>query len=304
MIEVRELVKRFGDTPAVDRLSFTVVPGAVTGFLGPNGAGKSTTMRMVLGLDAPTSGVALVDGRPYRELPAPQRAVGALLDARAVNPRRRARDHLRWLCDAGDLPRSRADETLELVGLTAAAGRRAGDFSLGMLQRLGVAAALLGDPRTLVLDEPINGLDAEGIRFVRGLLRRLADDGRAVLVSSHVLREMEQTADRVLVIGRGRLIADATVEEVTRRAAGTFVRVVSPDAARLRAAVQRAGGSAAAVDGTLEVTGLDAPAIGDLAAELGLRLHELAPQRASLEEAFLELTDDSVEHRAHAEAAA
>jgi ABC-2 type transport system ATP-binding protein len=303
VIQARGLTKRYGSTVAVDRLTFDVEPGVVTGFLGPNGAGKSTTLRMILGLDHPTSGTVTVGGRAFRDLPAPMREVGALLDARAVHGARTARRHLRWLARAGALPRARVDEVLELVGLTDAADRRIGGFSLGMAQRLGIATALLGDPRVLLFDEPINGLDPEGIRWIRTLLQRLAAEGRTVVVSSHVMSEMEETAQHVLVIGRGRLVAATTIDELTRRGGIRRVRVVSPDAARLAPLVHRAGGDVTAHgDGLLVVEGLDAAAIGDLAAAEGLRLHELTPQRASLEEAFMELTRDSVEYRAAVDA--
>ena len=298
MIAVRDLGKRFGSTVAVDGLSFDVLPGRVTGFLGPNGSGKSTTMRMILGLDRPTAGSVTVHGRPYRDAPAPMREVGALLDARAVQGGRTARAHLRWLATAGGVPRSRVDEVLELVGLADVAGRRIGGFSLGMSQRLGIAAALLGDPRTLLFDEPINGLDPEGIRWIRVLLRDLAAGGRTVLVSSHVLTEMEETADHVVVIGRGRLVADTGMAELTARAGGHVI-VRSPDAAALAELLRGAGADVEpAGDGALTVTHMPAPRIGDLAADRGVRLHELAPQRASLEQAFMELTRDSVEYAA------
>jgi ABC-2 type transport system ATP-binding protein len=299
MIEVRELSKRYGDTVALDRVSFDVPAGVVTGFLGPNGAGKSTAMRMILGLDLPTAGSATIGGRAYRDLPAPLREVGALLDAKAVHPARTARAHLRWLARAGGIAVSRVEEVLGLVGLGDVGGRRAGGFSLGMSQRLGIAAALLGDPGTLLLDEPVNGLDPEGILWVRTLLRRLAAEGRTVVVSSHLMNEMQETADHVLVLGRGRLLADADIGEFTRRSAAGQVRVVSPDAGRLAALLAAAGGTAAAdPDGALLVTGLDAARVGDLAAEHRLRLHELIPRRASLEAAYLELTRPSAEYRA------
>jgi ABC-2 type transport system ATP-binding protein len=298
MIQARGLTKRYGDTVAVDALSFDIRPGVVTGFLGPNGAGKSTTMRMILGLDHPSAGSVSVGGRRYRELAAPLREVGALLDAGAIHGKRSARNHLRWLADAGGLPRGRVDEVLELVGLADVAGRRVGGFSLGMSQRLGIAAALLGDPATLLFDEPMNGLDPEGIRWIRTLLQRFAAEGRTVVVSSHLMHEMEETADHVLVIGRGRLIADTSISELTLRAAGNHVHVASPDAAALGGLLARAGGLVTEDDdGALSVAGLHAPQIGDLAAEHGLRVHELTPRRASLEAAFMELTEHSVDYR-------
>jgi ABC-2 type transport system ATP-binding protein len=300
MIQARGLTKRFGDVRAVEDLTVDIHPGVVTGFLGPNGAGKSTTLRLILGLDRPTAGTVTVAGRRYRDLAAPMREVGVLLDARAVHGKRSARNHLLWVAQAGGLRASRVDEMLEMVGLADVAGRRIGGFSLGMSQRLGIAAALLGDPGTLLLDEPINGLDPEGIRWIRTLLRRLAAEGRTVVVSSHLMHEMEATADHVLVIARGRLIADASMEEFTRRSTGHHVHVVSPDAAALRALVERAGGrvsDGADGDGALAVDGLEPDRIGDLAAENGLRLHELTPWRSSLEAAFMELTQDNVDYR-------
>jgi ABC-2 type transport system ATP-binding protein len=298
MIQARGLTKRYGDTVAVDALTFDIRPGVVTGFLGPNGAGKSTTMRMILGLDHPSAGSVRVGGHRYRELAAPLREVGALLDAGAIHGKRSARNHLRWLADAGGLPRGRVDEVLELVGLADVAGRRVGGFSLGMSQRLGIAAALLGDPATLLFDEPMNGLDPEGIRWIRTLLQRFAAEGRTVVVSSHLMHEMEETADHVLVIGRGRLIADTSIADLTLRSAGNHVHVSSPDAAALGALLERAGGLVTeGDDGALSVARLPAPRIGDLAAEHGLRVHELTPRRASLEAAFMELTEDSVDYR-------
>ncbi len=298
-IEAQGLSKRYGATVAVDGLSFTVRPGLVTGFVGPNGAGKSTTLRLILGLDAPDAGSALVNGRPYAELASPLREVGALLDARAAHPGRSARDHLRWLAASNGLPRRRVDEVLALVGLERAARRRVGGFSLGMAQRLGIAAALLGDPPILLLDEPVNGLDPEGIRWIRGLLRSLAAEGRAVLVSSHLMGELEGTADHLIVIGRGRLLADAGVRELLDGATGARVTVRTPEAAEVMAVLARAGATVTSTDvDTLTVAGLDAERIGDLAAEQGLRLYELSPQRASLEETFFDLTGDAVEYSA------
>ncbi|GII85016.1 multidrug ABC transporter ATP-binding protein [Sphaerisporangium siamense] len=309
MIEVRGLGKRHGDVPAVDGLTFDVRPGVVTGFLGPNGAGKSTTMRVILGLDAPSEGGARVLGSRPADLPAPMRAVGALLDAGAVHPRRTARDHLRWLALSNRLPRGRVEEVLDLVGLTAAAGRRAGGFSLGMLQRLGIAAAMLGDPEVLVLDEPVNGLDPEGIVWIRTMLRDLAAEGRTLLVSSHLMAEMALTADRLVVIARGRLVADTTVDAFARPE-GVLVR--TPAARAFARALVASGASAVHHDpghggrglqdvpdgGELVVSGMTAEEIGRLAAAEGVVLHELTPRRASLEDAFMELTRDAVEYGA------
>jgi ABC-2 type transport system ATP-binding protein len=295
VIEVRALTKRYGPTLAVDRVTFDARPGVVTGFLGPNGSGKSTTMRLILGLDHPTSGTATVHGRPYRELVAPLREVGALLDAKAVHGNRTARRHLTWLARAGGIPLRRVEEVLDLVGLTAAAGRKVRGFSLGMSQRLGLAAALLGDPATLLLDEPVNGLDPDGIRQVRLLLRRLAAEGRTVLVSSHLMAEMEETADDVLVIDDGRLLADTTLAELIRRHGGGRVRVVAPQPERLTGVLTAVGGQVLPeADGALEVSGLTAARIGDAAADAGLALHELTPLRGSLESAFLDLVEAEV----------
>jgi ABC-2 type transport system ATP-binding protein len=299
MIEVCGLSKRYGDTRAVDRLSFTVQPGKVTGFLGPNGAGKSTTMRLILGLDRPDEGTATIGGRPYRDLAEPLRVVGALLEARAVHSGRSAYNHLLVLAQTQGLPRRRVDEVIDLIGLREVSGRRAGGFSLGMSQRLGIAAALLGDPRVLVLDEPVNGLDPEGIRWIRNLMKHLAGEGRTVFVSSHLMNEMAVTADHLIVIGRGRLIADCPTGDFIARSSHRSVRVVGPDRVRLTQAIGAEGGQVAATDdGALTVSGLDAAAIGELAFRAGLMLHELTPQLASLEEAFMELTHDSVEYGA------
>ena len=267
MIEARDLVKRYGSTVAVSDLSFSVRPGMVTGFLGPNGAGKTTTMRMILGLDAPTQGSVTVGGRSYRDLPAPMREVGALLDAKALHGGRRARDHLLCLARSNGIPRSRVDEVLRIAGLEGVARRRAKGFSLGMAQRLGIASALLGDPAVLIFDEPVNGLDPDGIHWVRTLMRALAAEGRTVLVSSHLMSEMALTADHLLVIGKGRLIADTSVDEFVRSSSRQSVHVRSPQAA-------------------------------ELAAAHGIALAELVPVKASLEEAFMELTRDSVEYQA------
>jgi len=300
MIEVRGLTKRHGPVLAVDDLTFDVRPGVVTGFLGPNGSGKSTTMRTILGLDAPTEGAATIRGRSYAGLPVPMREVGALLDANAVHPRRSARAHLMFLARANGLPPSRVDEALGLTGLESVAGRGAGAFSLGMLQRLGLAAALLGDPEVLILDEPVNGLDPEGIRWIRALLRGLADEGRTVLLSSHLMSEMALTADHLLVIGRGRLIADDPLDAFT--GGGESVLVRTPAAPRLRPLLVRAGATVRrGDDGALTVDGLDAARIGDLAAAEGVPLHELTPVRVSLEDAYLALTRGAVEYRAAAE---
>lgn len=293
MIELKSLSKRYGDTLAVDGLSFTVAPGRVTGFLGPNGAGKSTTMRMILGLDVPTGGEVTVNGRSYRDLPAPMREIGALLDAKAIQGGRSAYNHLRWIAEAAGLPRTRVGEVLELVGLSDVARRKAGGFSLGMSQRLGIATALLGDPGTLILDEPVNGLDPDGIRWIRSFLQHLASEGRTVLLSSHLMSEMEETADHVVVIGRGRLIADTNVAELVQRSSGSHVRVVSPRAAQLIPLLEAAGAGVASQDGALIVTGAETPRIASIAAEHRIEIHELSLRRASLEEAFMELTQDS-----------
>jgi ABC-2 type transport system ATP-binding protein len=298
-IEVRGLTKRYGETLAVDRLSFTVPAGRVTGFVGPNGAGKSTTMRVILGLDAPDAGEALVNGRPYATLTAPLREIGALLDAGAVHPGRRAYDHLLWLATSNDIPRDRVDEVLELVGLTSAAGRRAGGFSLGMSQRLGIAAAMLGDPPALMFDEPVNGLDPEGMRWIRDFLRGMAADGRAVLVSSHLMSELQGTADHLVVIGRGRVIADASVGELLRAASGDAVIVRTPEPGAAMGVLARAGATVTSTGrDALEVRGLPAQRIADLMADADLRLHELTPHRASLEDAYMELTRDAVQYAA------
>jgi ABC-2 type transport system ATP-binding protein len=299
VITLEGLTKRYGDTRAVDSLDLTVSPGRVTGFLGPNGAGKSTTMRMILGLDAPTEGTALVDGRPYADWPAPLTKVGALLDAKALHPRRSARNHLIAMARSNGLPVSRVDEVLSVVGLDSVTGKRAGEFSLGMGQRLGIAGALLGDPEVLMFDEPVNGLDPDGVRWVRGLMRSLAAEGRTVFVSSHLMSEMQLTADQLVVIGRGRLIADAPVADVIARSSRTTVAVRVPDRAHFAVLRDRLVAEAERVesaDDRLIVTGVPAERVGDLAHELGVRLHELQTQRASLEEAYMELTADSVQY--------
>jgi ABC-2 type transport system ATP-binding protein len=299
VIAVEGLTKRYGRTTAVDDLTFTVQPGRVTGFLGPNGAGKSTTMRLVLGLDHPTAGRTTICGRLYRELTHPIREVGALLDAGQLHPNRSACDHLRWMAAAAGIARSRVDEVLGMVGLTEVAGRKAGGFSLGMKQRLGIATALLGDPPVLLFDEPVNGLDPEGIVWVRELLRYLAGQGRTVFVSSHLLAEMSQTADHLVIIGRGRLIADTPTQDFLANAPRQAVRVRSPQAEVLLAALGRAGAQVQhEADGALTVTGLEAPAIGQLAADHGVVLHELTTLQASLEEAFIALTSANSEFAA------
>ena len=299
MIEAQGLTKDYGEKRAVDGLTFAVQPGVVTGFLGPNGSGKSTTMRLILGLDRPTAGDVTVNGKHYRALQAPLHEVGSLLEARSVHTGRSAVNHLLALAHTHGIPRSRVDELIDRVGLREVAGKRAGTFSLGMNQRLGIATALLGDPHTLLLDEPVNGLDPEGIHWMRNLLKALAAEGRAVFVSSHLMSEMALTADRLIVIGRGRLIADTSVDEFVRRASGTLVRVRSPQATRLRELVVRAGVTVTGQDsGVLEVQGLPAERIGEVAAANGVVLHELTPLQASLEEAFMELTREDVEFRA------
>ena len=296
LIEVRELSKKFGDKIAVNDLSFTVEPGRVTGFLGPNGAGKSTTMRLIVGLDRPTSGSATIDGLAYGQLRRPLTVVGALLEARALHPGRSARNHLLYLAQTQGLPARRCDEVLDMVGLTAVARKRAGGFSLGMTQRLGIAAAMLGDPRVLMLDEPVNGLDPEGIRWVRNFMRHLASEGRTILVSSHLMSEMAQTADHLVVIGRGKLIANSSTQDFIARSSERSVLVRTPDT-RLGELITANGGEVTPEpDGGLGVTGLEAPRIGELAAGAGIILHELTPRLASLEEAFMELTADSVEY--------
>ncbi|MFF9344390.1 MULTISPECIES: ABC transporter ATP-binding protein [unclassified Streptomyces] len=297
MIRAERLTKRYGERTVVRDLSFTVHPGTVTGFLGPNGAGKSTTLRMVLGLDSPTHGTATVGGRSYASHPAPLTQVGALLDARSFHPGRTAFHHLMALAHTHGIPRSRVEHVLGVTGLADAAGRRVKGFSLGMGQRLGIAAALLGDPAAVVLDEPVNGLDPEGVRWVRTLLTSLAAEGRTVLVSSHLMSEMALTADRLVVIGRGRLLADTTVTDLVRDAGAASVLVVTPDADRLRALLPPDAHATAEAPDTLRVTGPDAPAIGRIAAAHAVELHALTPETASLEQAFMDLTHDSVEYQ-------
>ncbi|HVG65798.1 MAG TPA: ATP-binding cassette domain-containing protein [Actinomycetota bacterium] len=299
MIEAHGLTKQYGDKTAVDGLTFTVRPGVVTGFLGPNGAGKSTTMRLILGLDAPTSGSVTVNGKPYQQHAAPLREVGALLDARSVHPGRSAHHHLLALAQTCGIRRSRVDEVIDAVGLGEVARRRAGGFSLGMGQRLGIAAALLGDPATVILDEPVNGLDTEGIRWIRSLLQELAAEGRTVFVSSHLMSEMALTAQHLIVIGRGRLIADTGMEEFVARAEPGVVRVRSTDPAALAALLRsREVAVSEATDGALAVSGLSTDQVGRLAGGAGITLLELTAQQASLEEAFIDLTRDAVEFRA------
>jgi ABC-2 type transport system ATP-binding protein len=299
MIEARGLTKRYGDKTAVADLSFTVRPGIVTGFLGPNGAGKSTTMRMILGLDRPTSGSATVNGRAYDGHTAPLHEVGALLEAKAIHTGRTAYNHLLALAATTGIPRSRVDEVIDLVGLRNVAKKRAGGFSLGMGQRLGIASALLGDPQTLILDEPVNGLDPEGILWIRNLLKGLAADGRTVFVSSHLMSEMALTAEHLIVIGQGRLIADTSVADFISRASSGSVKVRSPHATKLRELLAGPDVTVASSEaGTLEVTGLSSDQIGQIASDNAVTLFELAPQQASLEEAFMEITGDSVEYRA------
>jgi ABC-2 type transport system ATP-binding protein len=301
LIEARELTKRYGDKVAVNQLTFTVEPGRVTGFLGPNGAGKSTTMRLVCGLDRPSGGAATIGGVPYRDLKQPLRTVGALLEAKAVHPGRSARNHLLFLAQTQGLPARRADEVLDLVGLGEVGRKRAGGFSLGMGQRLGIAAAMLGDPQVLLLDEPGNGLDPEGIRWVRTLMRELAASGRTVFVSSHLMSEMSVTADHLIVIGRGQLISDCSTSDFIQRSSERSVLVRTPDGDHLRELLASEGGSVADAQapedqGALVVTGLPAPRIGELAASARIVLHELTPRLPSLEEAFMELTADAVEY--------
>ena len=299
MIRAHALTKRYGDTTVVQDLDFTVRPGTVTGFLGPNGAGKSTTMRMLLGLDAPTRGHATIGGRAYTDHSAPLTEVGALLEARSVHPGRTAFHHLMALAHTHGIPRSRVEHVLDLAGLTAVAGKRVKGFSLGMGQRLGIAAALLGDPATVILDEPVNGLDPEGVLWIRTLLRNLAAQGRTVLISSHLMSEMALTADRLVIIGRGRLLADTTVAEFTATAGGGSVTVATPEAAALRDLLRGPGVEITAVPGSgrLEVHGTDAEHIGRTAAAHAIPLYELTPRTASLEQAFMDLTQESVDYR-------
>lgn len=298
MITAEGLTKRFGDKTAVDDVSFTIKPGTVTGFLGPNGAGKSTTMRMIVGLDRPTSGRTTVGGREYRRLRAPLTEVGVLLDAKAVHTGRTARNHLRAMAATHGIPASRVDEVIDLAGIGSVARKRAGKFSLGMGQRLGIASALLGDPHTLILDEPVNGLDPEGVRWVRQFVRHAASEGRTVLLSSHLMSEMAQTADHVIVMGRGKVLADAALEDLVRAWTTNRVRVRTPHGAALAQLI--AGPDVeivSAAPDVFDISGLPASRIGDLAAERGLALHELTPTTGSLEDAYLALTGEAVEYR-------
>ena len=300
MIEVIGATKRYGDKTAVNNLTFTVKPGIVTGFLGPNGAGKSTTMRMIAGLDAPTSGTVLVNGRPYRDAPAPMAQLGTLLEAKAVHTSRSAFHHLLALAQTNGIRKSRVAEVIDLVGLSDVANKRAGGFSLGMGQRLGIASALLGDPQTIILDEPINGLDPEGILWVRNLLKDLAAEGRTVFISSHLMSEMSQTAQHLVVIGRGELIADVDEAGFVAMASASAVLVRSPQASRLRDLMIGPDVSVGSPEPELlEVYGLNAEQIGDLAFEHQIRLHGLAVREASLEEAFMQMTRDTVEFHAY-----
>ncbi len=299
MIEVRGLTKRYGDKVAVNDLSFAVEPGKVTGFLGPNGAGKTTTMRCILGLDYPDAGSVTVGGKRYAELAYPMREVGALIDAKAVHGGRSAYNHLLCLAQTNNLPRRRVDEVLDLVGLPAVAKKRAKGFSLGMSQRLGIAATMLGDPKVVMFDEPVNGLDPEGILWIRNFMKALAAEGRTVFVSSHLMSEMESTADHLIVVGKGELIADCSMNEFIASSSGSAVRVKTPSPDSLVLAIAAEGGSATTEkDGTLLVQGMAADQVGDIAFEKSIRLHELTAVRASLEEAFMELTASSVEYRA------
>ncbi|GAA2823692.1 ABC transporter ATP-binding protein [Kribbella solani] len=296
MIEAKQLTKKYGETTAVDGLEFTVRPGAVTGFLGPNGAGKSTTMRLVVGLDAPTTGSVTVNGKHYKEHSAPLQEVGALLEAKAAHPGRSAYNHLLAQAQTHGIPKRRVDEVIELTGLQSVAKKRSGQFSLGMGQRLGIATALLGDPATIMLDEPVNGLDPEGVLWIRNLLTRLAEEGRTVFVSSHLMSEMALVANRLIIVGRGRLLADTTVDELVREAGGDTVRVSTADAAKLRDALAGPGVEILGHAGSeeLEVNGLSARAVGATAAEHGIALYELTTKKVSLEKAFMDLTRDEV----------
>ncbi len=304
MIEAVGLTKKYGATLAVNDLSFSVRPGVVTGFLGPNGAGKSTTMRMILGLDTPTAGRALIDGVPYDHIKNPLTKVGSLLDANWIHPNRSGRAHLNWIAASNGIPRSRVDEVLDVVGLTAVAKKGAGKYSLGMKQRLGIATALLGRPEILLFDEPVNGLDPEGILWIRNFMRQLAADGKTVLVSSHLLSEMAVTADHLVVIGRGQLISDATTADFIANATSTSVRVRSPQLPQLRQALAEHGMQIVVDDAGLTVSNAPIEQIGDIAASAGLTLHELSTTRGSLEEAFISLTGGAVEYTAHDESTA
>ena len=298
MIEARGLTKRYGRTLAVDDLSFTVRPGMVTGFLGPNGAGKTTTMRLILGLDRPTAGMVTIDGRPHRRAGSPMREVGALIDARAAHGGRSARNHLLCLAQTNGISPRRVAEVLDIVGLSDVAGKRSKGVSLGMSQRLGIAAAMLGDPQVLMFDEPVNGLDPEGILWIRNLMRSLAADGRVVFVSSHLMSEMENTADHLIVVGRGRLIADCGMAEFIERSSGQAVMVRTPSQDVLARAVAAAGGSVTRESDQLRVRGLSEEQVGDIAFATGVPVYRLAAAKVSLEQAFMELTADSVDYRA------
>ncbi|SEE96321.1 ABC transporter ATP-binding protein [Ruania alba] len=301
MIEARGLTKRYGAKTAVDNISFTVEPGQVTGFLGPNGAGKSTTMRMIVGLDRPTAGHVTVNGKPYAEHKAPLREVGALLEAKAVHTGRSATNHLRALAATHGIGRKRVDEVIEMTGLAAVSRKRAGGFSLGMGQRLGIASAMLGDPHTLILDEPVNGLDPDGVRWVRTMVRYLADEGRTVFLSSHLMSEMAITADKLIVIGRGKIVATGDVQDVISSATTATVRVRTPQATDLAARLQADGVTVTCVEPSLlDVDGLTAPEVGEAALAAGIVLHELTPQSASLEDAFMTLTAEDVEYHSGA----
>ena len=300
MIQIEHVTKRYGEKVAVDDLTFAVKPGIVTGFLGPNGAGKSTTMRMIVGLDRPNAGSATVNGKPYRDLPAPLHEVGTLLEARAIHTGRSAYNHLLAMAQTHGIGRQRVQEVIDLVGLSEVAGKRAGGFSLGMGQRLGVAAALLGDPEVLILDEPANGLDPEGILWIRNLLKGLASEGRTVFVSSHLMAEMAQTADHLVIIGRGRLIADTSVADIVAEAShGAAVLVRTPQATELRDALAGENVVVTSAEASLlEVHGLTSAEVGEAALRHNIVLHELTPQRASLEQAFMRLTGGAVEYHA------
>ncbi|WP_405978567.1 ABC transporter ATP-binding protein [Streptomyces sp. NBC_00158] len=306
MIELEGLTKRFGAKTAVDNLSFQVRPGVVTGFLGPNGAGKSTTMRMMLDLDRPTGGTVRIDGKHYRDLPEPLKHIGALLDAKAMHGGRSAYNNLLCLAQSNRIPEQRVAEVLDLVGLTAVAKKKSKGFSLGMGQRLGIAAALLGDPEILMFDEPVNGLDPEGILWIRNLMKGLASEGRTIFVSSHLMSEMALTADHLIVIGQGKLLADMSMSDFIRQNSRSYVRLRSPQQERLKDVLHEAGINAVSVPatGTLEIDGVEPERLGELAAQHQIVLHELSPQRASLEEAFMRMTADSVEYHAHAPGAA
>jgi ABC-2 type transport system ATP-binding protein len=300
MIEAKNLTKRYGGKLAVDDLSFTVRPGVITGFLGPNGAGKSTTMRLIMGLDAPSSGDVTVNGRHVHDMSWPLHEIGALLESRSIHPGRSARAHLQMLAETNSIPRTRVDEVLELTGLTSVSHRRAGKFSLGMTQRLGMAAALLGDPEVLIFDEPVNGLDPDGVRWVRNLLKSLAREGRTVFVSSHLMAEMALTADEVIILGKGRLLVQLPIRELLARSSNRSVRVRSPQFGQLKTALEVLDGVTATVedDNSLTVRGADEVTIAERAADVSIPVYELTPQSESLEEVFMELTEASAEFAA------